>query len=51
MHLYAQFEKFNISFDEILKKYFITSKTGGQVEIGGFAFAAEAIEFAYSRVS
>lgn len=48
---YAKFEKFNISYDDILKKYFITSKTDGRPDIGGFDKAAEAIDFAQSRVS
>ena len=50
MTIYAQFRTFNISFEEVLKKYFITSKTGGTVEIGGFDLPIDAINFAYNRV-
>lgn len=48
---YAQFDKFDISFDPIMKKYFITSKEEGRPEIGGFQYAADAITFADERVS
>ena len=51
MTLYASFRKFNISFDDTLKKYFITSKTSGRPDIGGFDLPIEAINFAYNRVS
>ena len=51
MIIQSRHATFNISYDDIMKKYFITSKTGGTVEIGGFNFAAEAIEFALNRVS
>jgi hypothetical protein len=51
MTIYAKFEKFNISYDEILKKWFITSKTDGRPDIGGFDYPALAIDFANNRVS
>ena len=51
MKKYASFESFNISYDEIMKKFFITSKTEGRPDIGGFDKAAEAIDFALKRVS
>ena len=51
MILYAKFEDFNISYEPIMKKYFITSKRDGQPEIGGFEFASDAIIFADTRVS
>lgn len=50
MKHYATFDKFNIGFDTTLRKFFITSKTEGHPEIGGFSFAAEAILFAQDRV-
>ena len=51
MTLYAKFDKFNISYDEVMQKFFITSKTDGRPDIGGFDKASEAIEFACVRVS
>ena len=51
MTIYARFEKFNISFDKFMGKWFITSKTDGHPEIGAFNYAVDAINFANSRVS
>ena len=51
MILYTSFEEFNISYEPIMKKFFITSKTEGHPEIGGFDFAVDAINFAIQRVS
>ena len=48
---YAIFDTFKIGYDTTLRKFFITSKNNGQVEIGGFDLAADAIEFATKRVS
>ena len=48
---YAIFETFKIGYDTTLRKFFITSKNNGQVEIGGFNLAVEAINFAQQRVS
>ena len=52
MKLYTQhFEKFNISFDEGVQKFFITSKTDpSHPQIGGFDTAHQAIEFGEKRV-
>lgn len=50
---YAKFKDFNILYDTTLKQYFIASKddTEGRPSIGGFEFAANAIDFAVKRVS
>ena len=48
---YAIFDTFKIGYDTTLRKFFITSKNNGQVEIGGFDLAVDAIEFATKRVS
>jgi len=48
---YATFDTFKIGFDTTLRKFFITSKNDGQVEIGGFNLAVDAITFAQKRVS
>lgn len=48
----AHFEDFNISFDEGLQKFFITSKEdANHPQIGGFDRAAGAIIFAQDRVN
>lgn len=53
MKVYARFKEFNIAFDEIMQKFFITSKaeTMDRPMIGGFDTACDAILFANSRVS
>lgn len=53
MIIQSRHETFNISYEPIMKKFFITSKseTESRPQIGGFDLAAQAIEFALSRVS
>jgi len=51
MTLYAKFDTFNISYEPIMRKFFITSKVDGHPDIGGFDFAVNAIDFAQKRVS
>lgn len=53
MIIQSRHENFNIEYCEVMKKYFITSKseTDNRPQIGGFEFAAEAIDFAHKRVS
>ena len=50
MQHYATFDTFKIGFDITLRKFFITSKNDGTIEIGGFDVAADAITFAQKRV-
>ena len=52
MIIQSRHKNFNIAYDEVMKKYFITSKseTDNRPTIGGFNFAAEAIDFALTRV-
>lgn len=47
---YAKFKNFDISYDQFMQKFFITSKQEGRPEIGGFDKASDAIEFAFKRV-
>ena len=44
---------FNIGYEPVMKKFFITSKSEAddRPSIGGFDLAAQAIEFALKRVS
>ena len=52
MIIQSRHNGFNISYDEVMRKYFITSKseTDNKPQIGGFEFAADAIIFALDRV-
>ena len=50
MKIQSQHSTFNIGYDEVMKKFFILSKQS-EIEIGGFDFAADAIQFAISRVN
>jgi len=45
----SKHENFNIGYDEVMRKFFILSKTS-EIEIGGFRTGADAIEFALKRV-
>ena len=53
MLIQSRHETFNISYCELIKKFFITSKSEdeGRPEIGAFRTAGDAIEFALNRVS
>jgi len=52
MIIQSRHRNFNIAYDEDTKKYFIVEKCEVEIKpiVGGFNFAAEAIEFGLTKV-